>query len=810
MSNTSAELWSLRRIPLAPFALAVCGGVSAALFVDVQARILLLACIIIAVLALLLGLLRLSTWILAGLLMLFFAALGSYRAAVAISRDVRGELRSLAETADSVRVYGRVLFPMQGRGNSQSITLYPAMLLCGERSLDCGALSVRLISDSTGLTRFRYGDRIFAWGMLRASAPETAGSSGALTGILTRREAGTVFSQADDVFGSSMRGFFWRRWIDELRSYIVTTFDRRLSPDAASLGKALVLGDRRDFSPEFSDRLKLTGLSHLFALSGMNVGFLLVIVWGITGMLCVPRIARLLLLLPAVLLYMELGREAPSLVRASIMAGFFVTANLLYRRNDVLNMVAGAVLIELLWRPLDLLDAGFLLSYLAVIGILGGYGFFRERVLNGIGQTRNGWIRGSIDLAAATSGAQIGTLPLVAFLFHRVPLLGALGNFIAVPGFAVLLLWSVVLLFVESTVPSLSGVVAASMNALSFALAKCVEFFSVLPLASISVPAFSPIVLLFLYGSAGWFMAGAVLYRVRWMVGGALLAGSLTAWGVFIGNLEQRPELSFISVGHGDTILFSDGTRSVLIDAGPSFGDWSAADRILAFFADQGIRRLDAMILTHADNDHIGGAADILGRIPVTAVYTSGDSSDTRTFLLTRMAAQARGVPWKTLTAGERLIWPGDVSLTTLSPDLDMTDETYGSNRRSLVFRLECGGASAILAADIDSLTEKDLLPWGDVLDVELLKVAHHGSKSSSCAVFLNAVSPRISVISTSTTNRFHHPDSSVVARLRDIGSAIYSTAESGSLHFVCRNGRWEFEESRARRLARLWKLSNA
>ncbi|MDD5087657.1 MAG: DNA internalization-related competence protein ComEC/Rec2 [bacterium] len=600
-----------------------------------------------------------------------------------------------------------------------------------------------------------------------------------------------------------------RGWVDELRIYIVATFDQHLSPDAAALGKALILGERRDFSPTFADRLRLTGLSHVFALSGMNVGFLLAIIWGISGLLCIPRVARLILLLPAVLIYMELGRAAPSLVRASLMAGFFVLANLLYRRNDVLNVVAGAALIELLWRPLDLLDAGFLLSYLAVIGILGGYGFIRELIVERIGQRRSAWIRGTVNLAAATTGAQIGTLPMVAFLFHRVPLLGAIGNLIAVPGFAVLLLWSVLLLVAESLVPSLTDTVAASMNALSFILATCVELFSVLPLASVTAPAFSPWLLALLYGAIGWLVIGTAQRRWRWIAGGALLTGALIVWAGFLGNREQSPEVSFISVGHGDAILLADRDHSILIDSGPSFGDWTAADRILSFLSERGIRGLDAMILTHADNDHMGGAADILNRIPVTEVFSNSDSSDTQTFVLTRMAARTHGVPWKTLSAGDRLIWSREISLTTLSPDGEIVDEMNESNRRSLVFKLECGGATALLTADIDSLTEKDLLPWGAVLDADLLKVAHHGSKSSSSGSFLNAVSPKLSIISSSATNRFHHPDSSVIARLHDIGSTVYSTATSGSLRFISRKGRWECAEAPARRLARQWKLGN-
>ncbi|MBU0508864.1 DNA internalization-related competence protein ComEC/Rec2 [bacterium] len=801
------ETWTLRKVPILPFMLSVIAGVAAGLYLIWPPLPLLAVCIGLFVLAGAAAVVRLPLAVPIVLGMLAVASLACLRATDAIGRDVRGEVERLEGESTPVRVSGRVLFPLEGRGDVQSVTLHRALLFGDTHIVRCAPLTVRVLGDSAALSAFRYGDQVDAAGELRSSATYAAGSMGRMIGILVRQEVAVLRCEATDVLCQPAPGFSVRRIVDDIRAFIVATFDRRLSPDAAALSKALVLGERRDFSPEFSDRLRLTGLSHVFALSGMNVGFLIAMIWAAAGALCLPRGLRLALLLTAVLLYMELGREAPSLIRASLMAGFIVLGNLLYRRYEILNTVAAAALVELLWRPLDILDAGFLLSYLAVVGIVGGFTFLRTNMLRVIGGSRVTWVHGVVSLGSATLGAQVGTLPLVGFLFHRVPLIGALGNLIAVPGFAVLLLWAVLLLLTEAVVPGFSRIVAASLDGLSYLLGKSVEFFAALPLASTAVPSFSTVLLVFFYACVGLFVVGAAMQRGKWILTGILLSANLVAWGSVFHGAAPNPEISFLSVGNGDAILVTAGRKAVLIDTGPAYGDWSAADRILPFLAENNVRRLDAVVLTHPDNDHIGGTSDILGLIPVGRVLTNRDSGETRTFLETRLTAEAEGVNWQELRIGERIqLTPGTV-LTVLSPDSMTLNESRSDNAKSLVLRLECEGATALLVADIDSMTEKNLLGWGESLNVELLKIAHHGSKSSSCLDFLRATSPRIAVVSAGVGNRFGHPDPSVLNRLQRIGATVYSTAEQGSLNFRSVDGRWEYIESPARRFARLWGL---
>jgi len=162
------------------------------------------------------------------------------------------------------------------------------------------------------------------------------------------------------------------------------------------------------------------------------------------------------------------------------------------------------------------------------------------------------------------------------------------------------------------------------------------------------------------------------------------------------------------------------------------------------------------------------------------------------------------------LRAGDVMRLDDDCRLLVLSPDAALASSSADDNQRSLVFRLEACGSTALLTADIDSAAESWLLPWDSLLDVGLLKVAHHGSKMSSSESFLCRVSPEISVISSGRRNPYGHPHPSVVQRLGDVGSDVYVTATDGTLTFAATAGGWRLQESEGRRLSRAWGLQDA
>jgi competence protein ComEC len=265
--------------------------------------------------------------------------------------------------------------------------------------------------------------------------------------------------------------------------------------------------------------------------------------------------------------------------------------------------------------------------------------------------------------------------------------------------------------------------------------------------------------------------------------------------------------VTFFSVGNGDAALISTASgRNVLVDAGPSYGDASAAGRILRALAERKIARLDAIILTHDDNDHIGGAAEIIMAMPVERVFVHPRSDVTIPTEL-ELALSARGVPLSTLTAGQILRVDSAAAFTVFSPDSLLTTCAATENQQSLVLRFDCHGSSMLLTGDADSLVEERLAAWGSLLDVDLLKVSHHGSRTATTANFLSQSSPELAVVSVGRRSRYGHPDSTVIARLAKHNVRVYRTDRDGDVAFAAANRSWQRLELPAQAVARRWKL---
>jgi competence protein ComEC len=801
------SLWTeLRKIPMLALALAVAIGIAVALHVDLRPQLLFWLCAaffgisVVSVVAT-----RLSAVWMVGML-LFLGALGAYRASLLLDREVRAQLVAWCESKDSVTVAGRVYLPASDSPQQNCIVLSACVIRRDSVALSLWNSRIRVYADSAVLSRLRYGDRIYAAGRL-SSGREMYSTRGSLIGSLVRREVGSVYADSTTIFAAAAGGVSVRRIVDGLRAYSRHVFGLYLSRDGAALCKALLLGDRGEFGQDFTNNLRITGLSHIFALSGMNTGLIVLVIWIGISWPPIPHSARLWILLASVMLYMEVGREAPSLVRASLAAGSMIVGHLLHRRAVFLNLILAAMFLELLWKPLDIVDAGFLLSYLAVFGIVGGYTWLRQFFLQF-------WVRPvalakvAANVAAGTVSAQIGTLPMVGYLFHRVPLTGVIGNLMVVPGFAFLLILAVLLLVLHPILPWIAQPVSSAIDAVSWGLAAVVNFSARIPLASLTVAPFSLWILLALCTAAGVLFLGLALRRTSWVVLGALVAGNVLVWGgTFARSTPPKCEVTFIDVENGDATLISADRRNVLVDAGPAYGSWSASRRILPVLAERRINRIDALVLTHPDNDHIGGAAELLLEVPVDQIYTNGEDGWSRTALEVDLAAAQRGKSMQPLSAGEILNVAPGVSLTVLSPDSARLADEGTDNEKSLVMRLDADGLSMLLPADIDSAVESELAAWGRGTDVDLIKSPHHGARRSTSNALLAMTTPEVCVISSGRRNPFGHPAPEVLARLKAHHVKVHNTAREGTMTFVACNGGWKQTHSDTENLARQWKL---
>ncbi len=742
---------------------------------------------------------------------LLVMSLGLARGTASIARMERSAVADFVSKHRTAIAFGQVVVASRDWAAHSRVLLRHGVLFAGEDTLSLTSLRLD-VRTTLPPESIQVGDWLVAQGPLQLPEdPRVPGQIGHVRQATTERVAAYMYTGDDAKPLITPTGkASCARATHSLRGQIVRILDKELSPQASALCKALLLGDRSGFSQDFRQQIKATGLSHIFALSGLNVGLVVSLVWLLTTALPLPFALRHWLALAATVFYVALGLGIPSLMRAGIMCSLFLVSHLIHRKAHVLNIIGAAAFLELLWRPLDLVDIGFQLSYLAVLGIVLTYIWLKAVTIKiwGSSATARPSLRTLFDVAFATIGAQIGTLPLLAALFGTIPLLGLLANFVAVPAFAFLLWCEIFLLFASPISHFVSASFAATVNVLSDFLHAFVEWFSALPAASLSTGYLSPLALvgICLGLAVMWFQKKQFDWR-RAGLGSLVVLNSLI-WPEVFQWRKVNFEIYFLDVGNGDSILLqTPHKRTMLIDTGPAFDSWDASWRILPALRSHGIDTLDALVLTHAESDHIGGAAALIRDFPIRAVLTNGVSHNTQSYQRMMREMRVKKLEVKPLGTGDLVDALRPFPVWVLSPDSLWQMEGLTLNQRSLVLRVEIGQTSALFAGDIDGLTEQRLLPWGDFLRSELLKVPHHGSKASSSDAFLEAVHPKVAVITAGRRNPHGHPSADVIERLDGLAISYHITGREGTLLWTANGEEITQASWRQSTLSRQWHL---
>jgi competence protein ComEC len=532
-----------------------------------------------------------------------------------------------------------------------------------------------------------------------------------------------------------------------------------------ALARALVLGDVSGFPLEWKRGLRVTGVYHLMSVSGVHVALVAGAVWLLGGWL--PRRPRLLLALASIFLYLLLVGPMPALVRAAVMGALAVAALLAERPPAAANALGWAAILLLLDQPDLALSPAFQLTVAATAGLLLIAPPLAERWRGRIVPL---WLTKSI---AASAGAQLATLPWALPRFYMLSPLAPWLNLPAVPwtGLALIasLAWTALALVSPSWAGSLLPVPDRLAAPFSWPSRTPPEVWFPVPLAL----------------SAGWAwllaaVLGSLLFlRPRRAL--VVLAAGLACLGVcaaagWPAPVRRDPELAMIDVGQGDSILLRDGDRAILVDG----GGWDGADLggrvLLPALLGEGVRHLDALVMTHPDRDHCGGLVDIAAYLSVDEVWMAPgwEPSGCAGRLMALPGARTRF-----LAKGNRAAL-GRWRLTVLHPE---ADDRHEVNERSLVLLAEVHGRRVLLTGDIESWAEHHLADCcARDLRADVLKVAHHGSRTSSTSNFLDAASPRLALISVGVKNLYHHPSPEVVERLQDNGARILRTDRNGEV----------------------------
>jgi competence protein ComEC len=650
-----------------------------------------------------------------------------------------------------------------------------------------------------------------------------------------------------------------QNWRERIRqAFLASTH----GPGLAIL-QAMVLGEEGGLTDELRDQFMAAGVTHIISISGSHLGMVALLCFGLARLLMrlMPERRYLLLTLqvdpkkiaawitlPLVIFYTLLAGGQVATVRSLMMITAALAALLLDRENALMHSLAAAALVILVAGPQALFDISFQLSFISVLSI--GYivalwSEFGIKSPNMVQKLRNSTVL-LIIISLTTS---LATGPLVAHYFNQVSFAGIISNMVVVPfaGMVVvpLGLFSGVLSLFTHHLP-----LAALNQFIADLFIRTVAFFSRLPFAEFHPP--SPGILwLLCYGalvivSAGLIRTG-LLYRFKPLEYSArasrasiiviALAGTLLAAIATHPLLAKRAiEVSFPDVGQGDCafIKFSSG-ENILIDGGGTYDDrFDIGRRILApYLWNKGVRRLDLVVLSHPHPDHMNGLKFILKKFDVAEVWTHGQDADLPGYDEFNRLIAEKNIRRKFVSAGDPPVQLGSAELRVLHPARGFHSrerQAYAAeNDRSLVVRVAFHDLVLLFTGDVGTEAEKDLIKRGQDLKCDLLKVPHHGSKSSSSEAFVSAARPKAAVVTVGRGNRYHHPSGEVISRYENSGTGIYRTDRDGAidlsgdggafkavtwnereLNRICRAGRasiWEQERENLKRVYLKWGL---
>ncbi|ANU12875.1 DNA internalization-related competence protein ComEC/Rec2 [Planococcus halocryophilus] len=571
-----------------------------------------------------------------------------------------------------------------------------------------------------------------------------------------------------------------KTWINRLlkRRDLFKTHIREHFPETlAAEAEALLIGERENMDPEDRRIHQTLGISHLFAISGLHVGIASGLLYVLLIRLHIRKETALVILLLVLPLYAVIAGGAPSVWRALSMVVIVTSGKLMNIKVPLANIMLTSIVVFVLWDPYAMYQIGFQLSYGATFGII--YSLNMLRAIKS--PVKAGFV--------ITFISQVTLYPLLLFHFYELSLSAFVVNSLFVPLFTVFILpANFLLLFLTAVFPPVANFVFYFYEPLREHIDQLMIAIASLPY-QLWVPGKPGIGAFVLLMSSVYLFYCAVEREFRWwhlliLFVPAILFTSLP-------YMDPRLKVTFLDVGQGDSAVIEMPYRQAvyLVDSGgvlrfdvETFKEkkrpYEIGRQVVApYLRGRGISSLDAMILSHPDADHAEGAEEIFGMFSVKELHlTPGSTSNALMLELAPFTAEAKvvfpaaGSNWR----------DGETDFIYLSP----SDAKYEGNNDSLVLLMKTGDYRILFTGDLEAEGEKDLLDsyGGELAGLTVLKVGHHGSKTSSSEEFLTALAPELSIFSTGKDNRYGHPSPEVVERFNKLELKTLNTAENGTI----------------------------
>lgn len=586
-----------------------------------------------------------------------------------------------------------------------------------------------------------------------------------------------------------------REVVEIWKTEMMNRCEKIYQDEEAGILEAMLFGEKSELSGDIKELYQAAGISHVLVISGLHISLLALAVAGILRRLGFPMPVWVILSVGVLAGYGILIGQPTTAVRALLMFFVLQGARLLGRSYDLLSALAFAGILMLLDNPDLILDGGCRLSFCAVIGV-GWYVSEKNKIFWSIGEKEKRKNRGKggkgSSAGAILENIRAGwylwlfTLPVMLDTFYQVSVVGILWNLVAIPLLPVIIAsggLGVVLAGWNIFLGSLAGSPAYGMLQLYREIGNISEKLPV-GMWTPGQPS-KPVI-------AGYYLVIFLLVLVekqlikrekRWKIfPGMELCSMLLLLLLMAHPWQQREKITFLDVGQGDASLLQSGGQTLLLDGGSTSQKNVGTYVILPYIKQQGISCLEAVVLTHTDQDHINGVTEVLeegkkGWLTVKNLMYPYWMEGTEQGKQLKKLAEEAGASCRKIRAGDRLTI-GKAEAVVLYPKEQ--EKIAEPNAGSLVLFWKWEGVRAMFTGDLPEEKERELLQ--NLPACEILQVGHHGSATSTCREFLEQVQPSLAVISCAMKNRYGHPSPDTVDRLKKTGCEIRYTMKSGAI----------------------------
>lgn len=598
------------------------------------------------------------------------------------------------------------------------------------------------------------------------------------------------------------------RYFYRFREWLRSRISPWCSAGETGLLLGLLAGDRSGIPDALQNDFRRTGLVHVLAISGFHVvllsGILMLILKGVG----LPHNAARIIAIILLLLYIPVTGGSPAVTRAVLMFTIVEASAVFQRDSDSLNSLGAALLIIALPQPHEIWNPGFQLSAAATAGIIAGQRSNPfKKISAALSKNLAGKVLSEYVLGACyvTFCATLATAPFLAYHFQSFSPCAWFGNIVVVPCVSLAMYGGV--FTVMSPLDFLQenfGRAAGFFLKLAAMITKSLAEF---PGSQLTLGPFPVPILL----ASGALFATFPLLKIRFYRRLALTISLVLSFSLLLYALDFRLnpsfKVTFIDVGQADSILLeTPAGKTFLIDAGNGGKRNDAGNKIVPYLRNRGVRELDAIIVTHADADHYGGAEGVFKNFPVRELWVSECAriEEKQEWQDVLYSASQTGVKIRDVNAGF-FYRENFLTLSSLHPQAKTCGET---NRESVTLMASAFGRRVLLTGDLTKEGEAEILKTKNSTAADILKLGHHGSKTSSSVAFLNEVAPLYTIASSGKNNRYRHPSKEIVARLDSLKIPMLNTAKCGSVYLdINREG---MKLSASNGFVKYWRTSQA